>query len=793
MPQAEKKNNDPIERWFENASRKIIRFRFIWLAIIAVVFGITALGLSRVEFDTSIENYFPQDSPIFAKKQKFNEHFGNSDFVACLIRADDIFQPEVLRMMRSLSKDLESSVPFADGVISLVDTTYCRTKNGRLVVDNLVPEPVPTDPEKIARIREEALSKEYLTDKIISKDGTEAWLVLQLKPYPENWEDKHHLSPTNAVGKKTLEILSQPEYQEFTIQPTGWPVMVYEELIFTKNESSQLMTAAIIIAVIVLIVFMRSFRGVITPFLISSIALVIVFGMMGFLNIKVNALLFSVPVVLILAISIGYTIHLFNYFNREFRTNGSRKEAVYRAVRRAGWPISFSALTTIGALLSFVAIQLVPIQWLGTTSAVLIFFGFLLVMTLAPILLSMGNNQTPKPEAAKPPVFWSDKYFIRLTKWIFAHSKAILIVYVCIIVFCIYGLTKIEINIDTENTYGPNVPYVNRMLEIAESELGSFNTYNITLDFNRPNAVKNPNVLKHFESYIEKVQNLTMTKKTYSILGILKEMNRLKHDGDDAYYKLPDGFIATGELFMEYEMLAEGPELSRWVSNDYSMLRLQVGTNDLNAQETIREIDFLQKEAHDLFPEAKINITGGMPEYAALNHYVAKGQINSLCIALAVIVILMIIVFRSVKLGIIGLIPNITPLMVIGGYMGLTHTPMDFLTITIAPMVLGLSVDDTIHFLDYIKSEYHSTQNYLQATACAFKVVGRALFITTFVIVIAFSIYGFSNLHIMINLGILIILGITSALLADYFITPILIKWTHPFGGKQRGTEALRH
>ncbi|MBS3757725.1 MAG: MMPL family transporter [Desulfobacterales bacterium] len=782
MPQAEEKDRDPIERLFESVGRKIIRFRFICLAVIATILLITALGLPRLEFDTTIENYFPKDSPIFAKKQKFNAHFGNSDFVACLIRADDIFKPKILRMMQSLSDELKAKVPFADEVISLVDTTYCRSENGRIVVDRLVPEPVPSDPEKIAHIREQALSKELLADKIISKDGTEAWLVLQLEPYPENWKNSHHLSPTNAVGKKALEILSQPEYQKFDIQPTGWPVMVYEELIFTKNESAQLMTVAIVLAVLVLTVFLRSFRGVITPFLISIISLVIVFGMMGYLNIRVNALLFSVPVVLILAISIGYSIHLFNYFNREFYANGSRKEAVYRAVRRAGWPICFSALTTIGALLSFVAIQLLPIQWLGTTSAVLIFCGYILVMTLAPILLSLGNNETARSDTTKTPELWSDKHFINLTHWIFNHSKAVLIVFVCILLFCIYGLTKIEININTENTYGPDVPYVNRMLEIADSDLGAFNTYNVLLDFNRPNAVKNPNILKKFETYIQKVRDLKLTKKTYSILGILKEMNRLKHDGDDAYYKLPDGFIALGELFMEYEMLAEGPDLSRWLSDDYSMLRLQVGTNGLNAQETNREIDFLQKKAHELFPEAKINITGGMPEYAALNHYVAKGQINSVCIALAVIALLMIIVFRNVRLGLIGLIPNITPLLVIGGFMGLTHTPLDFLTITIAPMILGLSVDDTIHFLDYIKSEYRFTQNYLQATSCALKVVGRALFTTTFVIVVAFSIYGFSDLNIMVNLGILVILGITSALLADYFVTPILIKWTRPFG-----------
>ena len=232
---------------------------------------------------------------------------------------------------------------------------------------------------------------------------------------------------------------------------------------------------------------------------------------------------------------------------------------------------------------------------------------------------------------------------------------------------------------------------------------------------------------------------------------------------------------------MTHEMAGEGPDLSRWIGGDYSMLRLEVGTRDLDSKATLQEIGYLEDAAGALFPDADIIVTGSMPEYAALNEYVANGQVRSLAIALAVITVLMMTVFKSVKLGLIGLVPNITPLVIIGGAMGLSKTPLDFLTITIAPMILGLSVDDTIHFFDYIRSEHRRHGDYARATQNAMKVVGRALLMTTIIIAAAFAAYCFSNLNIMVNLGVLIILGIVSALLSDYLVAPILIRWSRPF------------
>ncbi len=150
--------------------------------------------------------------------------------------------------------------------------------------------------------------------------------------------------------------------------------------------------------------------------------------------------------------------------------------------------------------------------------------------------------------------------------------------------------------------------------------------------------------------------------------------------------------------------------------------------------------------------------------------------------ALMVISILMMLAFRSVKLGLIGLMPNVVPLIVVGGAMGFFDIPLDFLTVTVAPMILGIAVDDTIHFFNHTKQLYQKTGNYETAVGKTIKSLGNAIIITSLVIILAFAVYLISSFNIMRNLGILVVIGISTALLSDLFISPLLIILLKPFG-----------
>ena len=186
--------------------------------------------------------------------------------------------------------------------------------------------------------------------------------------------------------------------------------------------------------------------------------------------------------------------------------------------------------------------------------------------------------------------------------------------------------------------------------------------------------------------------------------------------------------------------------------------------------------------AEELFPESDINLVGTIPQFIKMIAYITHGQIVSFGIAMLVIAILMMIVFGSVKIGLIALIPNITPAIVIGGIMGFAGIPLDSSKVLIMPMILGLAVDDTIHFINHSKMEFIRTRNYKESILKSIRSVGVALVYTTLVLSANFLTYMTSEVRFYFFMGILAISGMLSALLADFFITPLLFKRFNIFG-----------
>jgi uncharacterized protein len=765
--------------WFTKLGEHIISKRWIYIILIAIITLLAGLGLPKIKYDTSVENWFTKESGVFASKEQFREDFGNTQMVAIHAYADDVFSPEILRMLDTLGHELEKEVSFADEVISIADMEYSYSEDGAIITEDLVPDDFrDTDIEKY---RQRALGKESLRGKIVSEDCTETWLVLNLLPYPENWEEEHGLSPENAVGKKVLEILGQQKYSKYKLRSVGTPVYAYEELLFTQSESFRLLTITLIVLSLFLIVFFRSFQGVFIPLITAIVSIIIVFGTMGHMGIKMNAFLFAVPIILSLAVSLGYSVHLFNYYERSFREMNGRKKAVALAIGKSGWPTAFAAFTTIGALLSFMAISLIPIRWLGITSAIMVFVVYIIVFILTGALLSFGKNSGSITKKEHQAEIKTDKYFNRLGNFVFNKSGVITITALIIFGVMLVGIFKLKVNLDSERSYGMKVPYIKRMLDVAKTKIGSYDSYNITLDFQEENAAKKPVILKKFDDFINKVHQMELTKKTSSILDILKDMNRLMHDNDSSYFRIPGNENLAAQLLMVYEM-SGGSRLYDWVNSDFSILRLDVEVNNLNARETMLEMEMLRNLSSEMFPEAQLNITGGLPEFALLNHYVAIGQIKSLFLALIVISIMMMWVFNNIKIGLIGLIPNLLAILIVGGTMGVLKIPLDFLTVTISPMILGLAVDDTIHFINHIKQHFKETNDYNLASIETLKVVGKAMCTTSLIIIISFIIYLTSSINMMVYLGLFVVIGIFSAMVSNLLLTPILIKWTKPFG-----------
>jgi len=767
------------EIWFAKVGKNIISNRWKYLSLIVVVVVIAGFGLPKIKLDTSIENWFPKKSKEFISKQNFEQYFGNDDIIGIHLKTKDVFDPEIVEMLKDLSNDLETEVPFAEDVTSITNLEYTYSDSADIITVNLIPESPDLEDLKIARAR--ILDKPYLKNRIVSNDFTETWIVLHLFPYPDSIAAAGKTAPENMVGEKVLEILKRDKYKKYNLRAVGTPVYSFEELVFAGSESAKLLGLTILVLIIFLALFYRSFKGVAIPIIAALVSIIIVFGIMGYLGIKINAILFAVPVIFSLSISLGYSVHLINYYTRELQTTGDVKKSVIVAIAKSGWPTTFAALTTIAALLSFVSIGLIPLKWLGLTSASLVVVIFLIVFVLTASLLSFSKiKETTESKHRNNKL---DKLLYSIVPFINRRRKPILYITVLLTIVMGIGLSSVEVNFDTERSYGMKVPYIKRMLDVAKTEIGSFDSYNVSIEFPEPQECKNIAVLNKFDQFENKVSDFELTKRTNSILTILKDMNRIINYNSPKSYRLPENSEQVAQLLMIYEM-AGGSKLYDWVNSDFNVLRLKVETNNMNARQTVSEIDSLRQLTKEFFPAAKFNITGGMPRLASINHLVSIGQIKSLFIALLLIGIMMWIVFGNIKLGLIGLIPNLLPIIVVGGTMGLLGIPIDFLTVTIAPMILGIAVDDTIHIFNHAKNEYEKTGDYESSVSNTIGYLGKASIVTSVIIMLSFSIYLTSSLNMMKYLGMFVVLGIGTALSSDMIITPLLIMWLKPFKKK---------
>ncbi|PID73684.1 MAG: hypothetical protein CSB33_02780 [Desulfobacterales bacterium] len=773
-------NIEKINTRFRNTAEIILRFRWLNIGISLLLLVISVVGLTKVQTDVDAENWFLEDDALLAARDRFEKIFGNDDFCAVLIDVDDVFTPEILSRIKELGRELLEKVPYADDVISLTDIEFILGTEEGLEIIDLVPDPVPTSPEAMDKIREKALAKPAIKNRIVSEDSRYTWLMLRMKTIPDDWEKETAENPVFGVGRVFNEIAGQEKYQILNPKTTGLPVINVDKMGFFGQETPKLFGISLLLTIVILSVSLRSFTGVVFPLVTAVSAIVMVFGFQGFWGIVFDASMVFIPVFLSLAVSIGYSIHVFNFFKREFLQTGQRHNSLVRAIEETGWPLLFSALTTMAALLSFLLIPMRPIRWVGASAACLIGVTYILVIVLLPSLLSFGKDREPDTVYAERGGRLLERLMDGLGRWVLVRPKTTMVIFTLLAVVCLVGISKFEVSFDYRRTMGLKIPYIARVNYIGNTPVGSLYAYDVAIEFDQPDAIKDPENLRKFEQMVGEVKTFELTKKVSSLLDIIKDMNQVLNNGDPAFYRIPESREMIAQLLLLYEN-AGGAEAEKWVDYDYQRLRLMVEISDYNSREATRELRLIQQRARDLFPDARVLLIGSISQFSVMMDYVTWGQLRSFLTAFFVIGILLVVVFGSVKIGLIAIIPNISPALVVGGIMGFAGIPLDIMTVTIMPMLLGLAVDDTIHFINHYQLEYSRTRSYTESTRRVFTTVGVALFLTSMVLILNFSAYLASIAKVFVSMGILVPAGILAALAADYFVTPVLLNYFRPF------------
>ncbi len=773
-----------INKLFERYATFLLKWRWAAIALFVIVLLVSFYGMSKMVQQTSFDDYFIEGDPMLVKTNEFKAHFGNDYFVGILTECDDHFTKENLTTLRQLVEELQDSLSYADKITSLVDLEFMLGTEDGMEIVQIVPEEIPeTGSVEMEQVRSLAYSKPFVARKLVSADGRKAWTLLKLRAFPseEEWKQTGNVSPDIITGEEVSRIIAKEQYASLHPLATGMPYVTQQKTVYIGQEMGRLVMLAAIICILVMLLMTRSLRGVVCPLLAVLGGVFLTFGIAGYTQMYVDSTVLMIPAILAFAVAIAYNIHIFSYFNHLMRQHGKRREAVVETMSEVGWSVVFCGLTTFVSLLSFLIIPIRPMKCVGIICSLTILFVLLVTLVMTPVLISFGKDRKPKPGVDGEGGTRLSRFMEKINDFTFKYSKPIVIVFAAVCAGLAVGLWKIEPAFDIERTMGINVPYVKDVLAVGRSELGALYSYDLVMEFANEDDAKQPDNLRKLERLESLVGTYPLTKRTNSILDILKDLNQTLNGGDAASFRIPDTEEEVAQMLILYEN-AGGSETEYWMDYDYKRLRVMVEISDFNSAEVERELNDIAKQTSELFPDVKVTAVGNIPQYTTMMQYLVRGQMQSFLISVLIIALILMIAFQSVRVGLIGLIPNMMPAIFVGGYMGWAGIPLDMMTATLIPMMLGMAVDDTIHFINHSKLEFDRKPDYSVAIRRTFRVVGVAIVTTSIITSAVFACFATSACAMCINFGVLAVIGILSALLADLFITPLLVKKFHVFG-----------
>ena len=790
---------EKFNKFFGKIGQAQIRNRWKILAGLLIVTVICCLGLSNFSLALGEEGWFGNSDEITINTKKYEETFGNLNGIGVLVVKQgegDVFSEDMLKVIEKIGNRMRDEIPFADRLTSIVEVDIPVGNDEGFSIVKPYENGIPSDSAGLAKARDLVMrgseKTNALINSLVSDDGKETWISLSLHPFKgKELEEKYGGDNTEVstdIGYKLMNIIESEEFQNkgFKLYGGGMPYDSANEDRYEVPEYGVRVLCSIVVMLLFLAICLRNVFGVIVPAVATISAIATVFGAMSFFGEKADSALVTLPVVLGMALAVGYSVHYIKMFKLHFRRTGKRKESAIKCVEECGWPVLFTVLTTMASFISFLFVNMKPLEWMGKTSAFIVLAIYIYVTVLIPILLSFGKDRAPRATQVNGATKL-DLSFSRWSKFVHDRKKSFIVISALVIAAFIPGMFKITAQLDYLTITGDKMPYIQEVKKMLAQKLGNQYSYTVMISYDEEGAFKKPENMKALVQLEDYLGTLSLTKwsggkaRVSSATSILKEMNRALNEGKDSMYTVPEDEYVLAQL-MELSSIEMHNDFSDVMDDDFKTTVVSVDMTQFATEEALANMDALKAKLAELFPGAKCTLLGDMIRYSEMSNRIVFGGLKSFGFSLVIIAIMLIFAFSSLKLGLIGMIPNVAPVILVGGVMGYFNYALDFSTITVMPMILGIAVDDTIHLTTHLKMKYEQMGSSEKAMETTFREIGATMFLTTVILCSMFSVYLFSPMHFLAVLGVLIIVGLSSALVADYTITPALLHVAKPFG-----------
>jgi predicted RND superfamily exporter protein len=789
-----------IEAGLETFGHLVYHHHWKVLLLMLILAGSLISQLPKLTMDTSTEGFLHPDDPTLLQYNRFREQFGRDEMVVIAIQAEKVFEQEFLQKLLALHRELEDNVPYLDDIDSLINARNTRGAEGELIVEDLL-EQWPEDEAALAAVRERALSNVLYRNLVLSEDGTIATIAIKTDAYSSagveedvmaGFEDE---SPATAAEERPFltdaenselvnavrNIVKKYDGPGFRIHLAGSP-MVSDVLkrSMQSNIARFMLLALAAIAVVLALLFRRT-SGVILPFVVVITSLLSTLGLMAMLGIPLKIPTQIMPSFL-LAVGVGASVHLLAIFYRNLQLRDDKEQAIADALGHSGLAIIMTSLTTAAGLASFSGAEVAPISDLGIIAAIGILISLVYTLVLVPLLLSLFPIKAKNEEASRRRHVRMDNILESIARFSTQRSRLVLTVSAVILVAGLIGAGQARFSHKPYEWLSLEEP-VRQGNDFVDQNLKGASFIEVVVDTGRENGLYEPATMQGLEQLNREVENIDTGNlyvgKTLSLADILKETNRALNENREEFYTIPDNRQLIAQELLLFEN-SGSDDLEDFVDSRFQIARF---TAKLPWTDGIYYEDFIadlkQRFHRVLGDDVDLAVTGMVALLGRTMHATILTMTESYLIAAVVITLMMILLIGNLRIGLVAMIPNLTPIILTLGLIGWSGMPLDLFTILIGSIAIGLAVDDTIHFMHNYRRYHHDTGDVDEAVRLTLLTTGRAMLVTTVVLSIGFFLYTFANLSNLRNFGVLTGFTIIMALMADFFLAPALMKELH--------------
>lgn len=747
----------------------IIRGRWFVVFFFLGLLAIAMMGLPKIKVLADYKSFISPDYPGLIQLEEIEEIFSDNHNLLIAVAPKDgvIFKPDTIKLIQKVTAE-SWQLPYASRVDSISNYQHTEVDGDDLIVSDLFPEADAIDVDLLARGKKITAREPQLVNNLISKQQHVSVVSVTFQVPDDVGStvvNREIITAVNVLLEGYRVVFPDTEFYI-----TG--VLTIDDSLgrYIEQDGQTLIPAMLLLMAVVLLIMTRSFTGMFCAAIVVIFTGITTLGLLGWGGLKIDPGSSISPIV-IMTLAVADSIHIIEGMQKAMRRGEDKISAIKQSLQDNMMPVFLTSITTVMGVTTFTFTDMPPLQRLGLIVACGVSLAFIMSVSLLPALLAI----LPMKVATVREKTTTDYYQV-VGRFSIKHYKVIL-VSALVISTLLISLAPLNRFNDSPSAMLAKYTPEGQAVEFYEENVSGVIKMDVAIFGGEPGAVNQLDFLNTLDNFVSWLRASPDIDHVFTLTDTLKRLNQNMHGDDPAWYRLPDSQELAAQYLLLYEMsLPYGLDLSNQLDIEKSALRMTLVLDNSDSEKNVKNMRAIEAWFASHAPQYEVVVTGTTALMSQLSYVeMIPGMMRGGIIAILMVSVVLFIALRSVKLGLVGMLANMTPMAVGYGLWYLLNGQVNFIVASVAGVCLGVVVDFAVHFLSKYQRERRLGESTEQSILNTFQKTGRPLWTTMLVLVAGFWLLMLSPISMNFSMGCLTGIILILALVFDFIVLPALL------------------